>query len=88
MIPLKAPQNECLGLFAQELPFLFRELDFFVKNVIIDPLDIFAIEGRLARQKLVGDNAETPYVDLLGVLLVADQLWRHVERSAEHETKS
>lgn len=61
---------------------------FLVDDVIIDILHSICIKGSQPTQQLVGDDPQTPDVYLFIVLLVTNQLWRHVKRSTQDKVEA
>jgi hypothetical protein len=61
------------------LPLGLLELDVLLADILVDFLDVSAIEWSQARKKLEGDDTQTPYIDLFVVLFMLDELWCHVE---------
>jgi len=81
LVDAKAPQNEVSHLRTANV---FRDDDlsgvYFLLEAIKGPH--FEIPGDLAHHHLVSHNSKRPYVTLIGVDFLIENLWRHVGGSA------
>lgn len=88
LIFLKAQLDEVLRVIGNVLPIPIVERDLFVANVLIDSVQVLAVERRLTAEQLVDDDAEAPDVDLLGVSFVLHELRCHVKGCSEHQIEA
>ena len=85
LVLLQAHTNEVFGVVRYVLPVPIIEGDLLVADVLIDPVEVLAVEWRPPTQQLVDDDAEAPDVDLLAVSVVLHELGRHVQRRAQDQ---
>lgn len=57
--------------------------NFFTRDVLLNSLQVFTVEGRRAREQLIRDDSDTPHIDFFGIPLVLNKLGRHVKRRAQ-----